>query len=700
MKRKTLLPLLAGAIMALASCGGTSSPSESSGASSAAASKLPEFNPIPSSYTPKAPESWSLKTPKITNALSSDFAWGVDCSSVIEVEKGGGKYYDAKGNERDLFELMADGGATHSRIRLWNNPYDANGKRYGGGTNDLATDIQIAKRAQKAGLKTMLDFHFSDSWVDPGKYFAPKEWRDLDFDDKLVKLVEFTRESLTQFYLAGIEVTAVQLGNEINPGIAGVPKSNYQRIAKIISSASAVVKEIYPSAKTIVHYTSINNPVQIFNWVSYLKEHKALPDVVGVSYYPYWHGDLANLQYVLDKIVNDNGCEVQVVETAWGNTDDPAGDYSANNQFNSSTLGEAGGYETSVQAQVTELGDIVNVLSKVPNKKGTGIYYWEPAWLPNAYSGWITKEGAYYNDKGRDFKGTQAELDELYSDSYCWSSWANQGFFDYDGNILESAYAYRYIASGEKAVDEEIGSLYKTELDLTLNLSDEWALPTSVRAISNLGAYREVAVTWDAEEAAAIVGPGHYVVHGTANGMEVTLKIKAEKNFIKDPGFEKQGCTTESAIIEPWQVQTTKAYKDDIGDAHIEAKNEFNNGVAGNQYLHWYSNTDFEFTLSQNLGTVPAGKYNAGFYIMSSWYEGESGAAAYEIATFTITIDGTPTDIDVLHDLQGYGAGIVSSGPNDITLSADAEVSIALHLKGGKGAWGHADDFYFSAVIE
>lgn len=682
MKKRNLAGLAALFLLTLSSCGGS-----------------PAWSYSARSYEPEA---WELLVNKPKMALNQDFAWGVDVSSLKEVEAGGGKFYDRSGAQRDVFEILSEGGANYARFRLWNDPYDANGKPYGGGTNDLKTDIELAKRAQAAGMQILVDFHYSDSWVDPGKFWAPKAWKTLEFTEKSEALAEFTRTSLQAFKDAGVTVSSVQLGNEINPGIAGIGSNNYQRISAFIASGRNAAKVVFPNVKTIVHYTNVSTQAsQILTWCERLKNNNALPDVIGFSYYPFWHGSLQNLQNVLDSVSTTFGTEVMVMETSWGFTDDPAGDRGCNNQFSSATLGEAGGYATSTQAQATVVGDIVNVLANVPGQKGTGIFYWEPAWLPNMASGWIKKEGAYYNDTGKDWVGniSSAALEEKYGGAYCYSSWANQAWFDYDGHVLPSAYTYRHIITGDHQAEETYQKLFKDEIEVTANLSDpDWKLPSSVRVVTNLGAYRETAVTWNTEEIESIVNPGHYVVHGKAGSFDIKANVTALKNYIADPDFQKQGCKTESAVVPPWQITTTKDYKSDIGDCHIEAKSEM--GGSGNQYLHWYSTSPFEFDLHQNLGIVEAGSYEFGFSMLSSYYDNDAGSSV-EASTLYYKVGDAVHSVDIKTEHKGYGTGVhdVDFG-STIVLEEAAEVTIGFTVKATGKAWGHADDFYFSSVFE
>ncbi|HCA19415.1 MAG TPA: hypothetical protein DEO40_01905, partial [Treponema sp.] len=124
--------------------------------------------------------------------LPKDFMCGVDISSLSDIEKAGGKYYNHNGKEQDLFKILKKNGVNWVRIRVWNNPVYAEdltnplgniialkGEAYGGGNNSVDVDIKLARRAKKAGLKVLLDFHYSDSWADPAKQYMPQDWKNL-----------------------------------------------------------------------------------------------------------------------------------------------------------------------------------------------------------------------------------------------------------------------------------------------------------------------------------------------------------------------------------------------------------------------------------------------------------------------------------------------------------------------------------------
>ena len=143
--------------------------------------------------------------------VDDDFILGCDVSSLIAQEKSGVIYYNEAGDEQDLLLTLAQNGVNTIRIRVWNDPYDANGNGYGGGNNDVDTAIEIGKRATKYGMGCIIDFHYSDFWADPSKQMCPKAWEDMDIDEKSEALYSYTYESLQKILDAGIKVSMVQL---------------------------------------------------------------------------------------------------------------------------------------------------------------------------------------------------------------------------------------------------------------------------------------------------------------------------------------------------------------------------------------------------------------------------------------------------------------------------------------------------------
>ena len=158
---------------------------------------------------------------KVEN-LPSDFIKGADISTLIAQEESGVRYYDENGNEKDLITILAENGVNYVRVRIWNNPYDDKGHGYGAGNSDLSKAIAIGKRATAAGMRVLVDFHYSDFWADPGRQVSPKAWANMTIDEKSKALYQFTKESLNTLRASGVDVGMVQVGNETtSSGMAG-----------------------------------------------------------------------------------------------------------------------------------------------------------------------------------------------------------------------------------------------------------------------------------------------------------------------------------------------------------------------------------------------------------------------------------------------------------------------------------------------
>ncbi len=641
----------------------------------------------------------SIYVNKPTNTLAEDFAFGVDCSSLYEVESDGTRFYGEDGQEEDVFKILKDGGANYARFRLWVDPYDKNGVSYGGGHNDISTDIYLAKRASAAGLKILIDFHYSDSWVDPSKKWSPKAWMYIKNGKPTInnrtqykRVGDYTAHALNAFKNAGLTIDAVQIGNEVNNGMAGSDNAISKFFADMVKAGVETSKAIYPNVKTIVHLANVNNPSGVYKVYDNLKKREVDWDVCGLSYYPFWHGGRDNLQEVMNHCASEYGKEVMIVETSWGYTD--TGASYCNNQFSSTKFNAAGGYLTSPQAQASELSEITDCLSKVPDSKGTGIFYWEPAWLPSANSGWISKTGYYYNDHGYDY--TSASDLDSYTDSSCYSSWANQALFDYTGKALPSYKTYSLIQSGAQEKAEEELAPASVSFSATYNLSDKSdSIPTTGQVSTNLDRLKIVNIEWDEDELAALKAltvndQGHHTIHGKLSNFDVTCDVLVIYNYIQDSSFENQKTlqgsnANEYAVTSPWNLTASN------NGVRVESKGEGNR--TGSKYFHWWASSAFNFTLSQKLSNIPAGTYSLSTYVLTHLKDEYGGYT--KIALFYQIGDGEKVEVSMLDDCKGYGSGLVEWSISSITLTSDSDVTIGMVCEAGAQSWGHNDDWTF-----
>ena len=377
--------------------------------------------------------------------LPEDFILGMDASCVPSLENSGVKYYDHTGTEKDVYQILSENGINYIRVRIWNDPYDANGNGYGGGNCDLANAIAIGQRATKYGLKLLVNFHYSDFWADPGKQAVPKAWKGLDIDAKSEALYTYTKDCLEQLVAAGVDIGMVQVGNETNGALCGENGSapdGWKNITQLMKAGSRAVREVCPDALVAIHFT---NPERVGSYENYgkqLQEHRVDYDVFASSYYPYWHGTLSNLTTELNKIADQYGKKVMVAETSYAYS-------TADTDYHGNTVGSGSstGHPYTVQGQADQIRDVIQAVADMHN--GIGVFYWEGTWISvggSSYqenaalwekygSGWASSFASEYDpkDAGQWYGGCAVD---------------NQALFDKDGKALESLKIFTLVRSG------------------------------------------------------------------------------------------------------------------------------------------------------------------------------------------------------------------------------------------------------------
>lgn len=377
--------------------------------------------------------------------LSDDFIFGMDASSLLVEENSGVKYYDFNGNEQDPLKTFADSGINYIRLRVWNDPYDENGNGYGGGNNDLPTAIELGSRATEYGMRVMIDFHYSDFWADPKRQHAPKAWEGMSVDEKASALYDYTKDSLTQLLDAGVDVGMIQIGNEINYGMAG--EYNQDNVTELLKSGSKAIREVSEEygrdIDIVVHYTRITSKGDVLDLVESLVDAQLDFDMIGMSYYPFWDGGMDNMSRVLELIQERYGKKVFLAETSYCYTTED-GDGSGNSLTESDLVN---GYPATPQGQASIIHDICQHVSDVG---GIGVFYWEGAWIPvgpasaDNSSIWEEYGSGWASSFASDYDPEDAGV------YYGGCSWDNQAFFDFEGHPLESINVFNYMRYGEK----------------------------------------------------------------------------------------------------------------------------------------------------------------------------------------------------------------------------------------------------------
>ena len=316
---------------------------------------------------------------------SGSFAKGADISWMPQMEATGYKFYNDNGVEEDCFKILKDHGINSIRLRTFVNPSD---DRASGHCSKDET-VAMAVRAQKWDMKVMIDFHYSDTWADPGKQGKPKAWEGHDFPTLLNDLYSYTFEVMTALKTAGVTPEWVQVGNEI-PGGMVYPEgrsTNWPQLAQLINKGYDAIKAVSPQSKVILHVDQGNNNERFRWWFDAAKANGAKYDMIGLSYYPYWlEGkpdytlSIDDLAKNMNDMVSRYGKEVMVVEV--------------------------GGEDVKVQNTYNMLVAVQKKVREVPENKGMGVFYWEPegarSWSHYALSAW--------GDDGKPTKALDAFL--------------------------------------------------------------------------------------------------------------------------------------------------------------------------------------------------------------------------------------------------------------------------------------------------
>ena len=330
------------------------------------------------------------------------FVRGADISGLLKNEDFGAVYRRADGSRADAVKILAQSGVSAVRAKVWVDPAD--------GYNTKTQVVELGKRVKRAGMDFVVDFHYSDTWADPGKQFIPAAWAELPFADLKTAVYDHTVEVLGALADAGVKPTIVQVGNEINGGLMW-PAGKWDQLEQmggLLAAGCDAVHDAAPDAKAMLHLAEGGNNGG-FVWIlDNAVAHDVAFDAVGASYYPYWHGELSGLAANLNDLATRYAKPLYVMETAYPFTTEDSDGFG-----NIVTDAEpVAGSPSSPEAQSYWLKEVAKVLKAVPNGLGKGLFYWEPTWTGVAGAGWDPADPASGN------------------------GWENQALFDFDGKAL------------------------------------------------------------------------------------------------------------------------------------------------------------------------------------------------------------------------------------------------------------------------
>lgn len=694
---------------------------------------------------------------KKVSGLSKDFIHGVDVSTYMSEIQSGVKYYNEDGEEENMFQIFKDGGVNYVRIRVWNCPFridddgkylyvddegneynedkvtttkDANGfpvytlteggttvyrEGYGAGNCDIDTAEAIGKIATSYGMKVLIDFHYSDFWADPAKYKVPKAWAGMDIDVKAEALAEYTTACLQQLKDAGVDVGMVQVGNEINGGMAG--ENKWDNMSKLLKAGTKAVRDFDENILIAIHYADPHKSGYQVGKAKALNDAGIDYDVFASSYYSFWHGSTDNLTSVLKTIADTYNKKVMVAEVSYCSTLED-GDGAAN-VVNSST--SPLNYSIDAEGQAAAVRDAIAAVSAVGDA-GIGTFYWEPAWIPaqnyagadeadketvlannidkwEKYgSGWASK----WSGKAGDAYDGGVDDDE----STHGSQWDNQAMFDFDGKALPSINVYKWVYTG---ADGPVRVSTVDTTSYTMNYKDTPDLPAAVNVNLNDGRTVEnVGVTWDAEQLEALKTAdfGEYTITGSLNEFAYdskgeTLTIAAGTyattcavtvtgtNYAVNAGFEDGS--------NGWTLTDTSST-----GAKVKSDGAGGNAKSGNGYFDAWSKSPIDFTIEQTIAKedLPSRKYT-----LSAYYQGTNVAEIAEEAGLFAEVtykNGAVKRYDADFEIpnvwkQFYQAKISNILVNDHV----ADIRIGTHMActgNSNGAWVVIDDVNLMAA--
>lgn len=432
-----------------------------------------------------------------------DYYKGMDISSLPELEERGVLFKDFDGSNMDPFDLMKKYGVNAVRLRLWNNPENVEEAK---GYCDLEHTISMAKRIKEHDMSFMLDFHYSDFGADPGQQRKPKAWEKLNFDELKKAMYMFTRDTLLKLKENGVLPEIVQIGNEIRSGLL-FPEGelpDYVHMVELVNAGISAARTVAnaDTMKVMIHLDQGGRYFYLKEWFEKSMEAGLLDfDLIGLSYYPFWHGTFMDLRDTLIKLISDYEKPIMIVETAHAWRRSKQG-------FIDESQERVAGIPATPEGQRRVLDFVNNITASLPNNMGLGVYYWEPLCVPN-------------NSEGG------------------WSE--NMGILDETGRVMESVHAFEFSRRQLRA--KEAGKVYEPDIIKILE-GERPVFPEKVPVLFFDGTLEKRDVVWQIPQDTWELG--EYVISGEAQGIDlpvcckvmVVKEIPQKENLIKNSNWE------------------------------------------------------------------------------------------------------------------------------------------------------------------
>ncbi len=516
-----------------------------------------------------------------------DYYKGMDISSLPELEEKGIIFKDFDGTPMEPFSLMEKYGVNAIRLRLWNNPeHVAEAKGY----CDLEHTIAMAERIKAHGMSFMLDFHYSDFWADPGQQRKPKAWENLSFEELKEAMYTFTRDTLLTLRDKGLLPEMVQIGNEIRSGLlfpdGELP--DYAHMVELVNAGICAAREVADAdtMKIIIHLDQGGRYFYLKEWFEKSMAAGLLDfDIIGLSYYPFWHGTFMDLRDTLMKLAADYRKPIMMVETAhaWRKSE---------HGFIDESQEKVAGVPATPEGQKKVLDLVNNITASIPDKMGLGSYYWEPLCVPC--------EG-----------------------EHGWSE--NMGILDETGTVMEAIHAFEF--SREQVRTGEAGKVYEPE-PMKLAEGEAPVFPDKVPVLFYDGTMEEKKVIWKIPQKNWLLG--EYIIAGEIKGisMPVSCKVMIVKELLKQVNLLRNP-DWENGLVQ-WELEQSDTQV--VAQLFPEFEEPF--PAPPVNALRVESPKNFSFAIRQQIELT-----KEGYYTLQVEYRG-TDTTNVEIHLFVQTEDG------------------------------------------------------------
>ena len=486
------------------------------------------------------------------------FIKGMDISSYPEMLDKQYTYYDFNGKEVNLLDFAKEQGFNYGRLRIWNEPERV---PESGGYCNLKDTLKMAKEIMQRGMGLLLDFHYSDWWADPGNQNLPFAWKELSEDELVEAVYDYTKKVMTALDENGTYPDMVQIGNEIRCGmmwpIGAI--SNWNGLARLINAGIKAVRDTQGErdTKIVIHLDQGGRYYYYEEWFDAAQAHGVTDfDIIGLSYYPFWHGTFNDLKNTMEKLIVRYKKPLVLAEIAH-----------AYRMSQGNLFGEAqeriAGFPANPEAQRTVLELIMSIVAHVSNDMGIGVFYWEPFWQVKENDG----------------------------------SWGScMVLVDSNGMPTEGCKAF-----GIEPKNTDINKIAKIYEPKAAMLSDkgqlERYLPQNIKVLMWDGRMENIVVSWEISDIPVSEEFSIQGVLSSGEGVQMQIRIDSNaQNLLGNGEFEED--------LRYWEVETSHDVQQEIRQ---EIAEEF--PFEAKNYFYFSCKENLTLCMKQCIEQVETGSY-------------------------------------------------------------------------------------------